>query len=48
MRQSVLFFLGFQSLKAEMHMCAVVTFISVTNHHLLHPAGWVPIPIFHA
>lgn len=45
MRQSVLFFLGFQSLKAEMHMCAAVTFISVTNHHLIRRGG-CPSPSF--
>lgn len=28
--------------------CAVVTFISVTNHHLFHLGWGGPIPIFHA
>lgn len=46
--KSILFFLGLQSLKAEMLMFAAVTFISVTNYHLLHPEWGGPIPIFHA
>ena len=31
----------------DAHVCRC-HIISVTNLHLLHPGGWVPIPIFHA